>query len=98
MGSTLAMGAAFFSQVRSLSDILATAFLLVGVCAGFAAIYAGANGWARAIEERDAGYTTTFGDQKHLWQLDPKTGSVIRRPGEPIEEGHRDSKSRELDP
>jgi hypothetical protein len=33
--------------------------------------------------ERDAGYTTLYGSWLKLWQLDPKTGEVLRRPGEP---------------
>lgn len=36
-----------------------------------------------AIErEREAGYTTLHGRYFELWQLDPKTGEVLRRPGE----------------
>jgi hypothetical protein len=33
--------------------------------------------------ERDAGYTTLYGTWLKLWQLDAKTGEVLRRPGEP---------------
>jgi hypothetical protein len=55
-----------------------------------------------AYRERDAGYTTTFGDSaeitlpgggaypvirlfstRDLYQLDPRTGEVVRRPGDP---------------
>jgi hypothetical protein len=55
-----------------------------------------------AYRERDAGYTTTFGDSAQielpgkgaypvitlfstgdLYQLDPRTGEVVRRPGDP---------------
>ena len=34
--------------------------------------------------ERNRGYTTTyFAAYRELWQLDPTTGEVIRRPGDP---------------
>ena len=32
--------------------------------------------------EAEAGYTTLWYRYYHLWQLDPKTGEVLRRPGE----------------
>jgi hypothetical protein len=32
--------------------------------------------------EREAGYTTLFGKHYDLWQLDDRTGEVLRRPGE----------------
>ena len=34
--------------------------------------------------EREAGYTTEFGEGRDLWQLEPRTGAVLRRPGEPL--------------
>ncbi len=34
--------------------------------------------------ERAAGYTTEFGQGRDLWQLEPRTGVVLRRPGEPL--------------
>ncbi|MBA2718647.1 MAG: hypothetical protein H0U52_05275 [Chloroflexi bacterium] len=34
--------------------------------------------------EKVAGYTTLFNDEfRDLWLLDPATGAVVRRPGEP---------------
>ena len=33
--------------------------------------------------ESAAGYTTRYTGWRKLWQLDPKTGEVLRRPGEP---------------
>ena len=34
--------------------------------------------------EKRAGYTTLFDEQfQELWLLDPRTGAVVRRPGEP---------------
>jgi hypothetical protein len=42
-----------------------------------------ASGWARTeMRERDAGYTTQYNIRYELWQLDSKTGEVLRRPGE----------------
>ena len=35
-----------------------------------------------ARRELAAGYTTLFGRAYPYWQLDPKTGEVLRRPGE----------------
>ncbi len=32
--------------------------------------------------ECDSGYTTLFGTHLELWQLDDRTGEVLRRPGE----------------
>jgi len=37
---------------------------------------------AAAVRERKAGYTTLYGRYYAYWQLDHKTGEVLRRPGE----------------
>lgn len=38
-------------------------------------------GWVRAARrEKAAGYTTLFADRPELWQLNPKTGEVVRPP------------------
>jgi hypothetical protein len=54
--------------------------VIIAVC--MVGIHAGIE-WARTeIRERDAGYTTQYGKRYELWQLDPTTGDVLRRPGE----------------
>jgi hypothetical protein len=41
---------------------------------------AGIEGLGASSRERRAGYTTVFGANLDLWQLDPATGAVVRRP------------------
>ena len=55
---------------------------VVAFSAAIVTLSIGLEGYHRAIEERDHGYTTTYGDHNRLWQLDPKTGEVLRQPGE----------------
>ena len=63
-------------------EIVMTSAFVVGVVLGAIAIWAGVS-LAGAIErEREAGYTTLYGRYRELWQLDHRTGEVLRRPGE----------------
>ncbi len=59
------------------------------VAASFVMLWAAIGAWLRARREAAAGYTTAFGQGMlsgrpyyELWQLDDKTGEVLRRPGE----------------
>jgi len=62
--------------------------IVVGSCAWtvfWGALCSRAGVGAIVVErrERAAGYTTLFaGQYRRYWQLDPKTGAVVRRPGE----------------
>lgn len=46
------------------------------------AIVASARGWGVSRQEFQAGYTTLYARYYQYWQLDSKTGEVLRRPGE----------------
>jgi hypothetical protein len=48
----------------------------------FRGMRAGVSGIRAELRERQAGYTTLRNKYRRLWQLDPATGAVIRRPGE----------------
>jgi hypothetical protein len=78
-----AIGYAFFLAPEAWRQPLAGTALLAVLAAGTAGIYSSIQGVRRAGRERDRGYTTTYGDHRQLWQLDPGTGEVLRRPGEP---------------
>ena len=80
--TTLVMMFGFFVAPAPIRPAVTTAALLVGLGAGAVLMYASIRGWRMALRERNAGYTTTFGDHPNLWQLDPMTGEVLRRPGE----------------
>jgi hypothetical protein len=54
----------------------------VGLCACGVALWGAMNLSNANRSERDAGYTTLFGHRWELWQLDARTGEVVRRPGE----------------
>lgn len=64
--------------------------LIVALGAGATMIFSGVQ-WIRTeAREREDGCATQFGKHPELWQLDPKTGAVLRRPGEPpIARRHR---------
>lgn len=48
-------------------------------------------GFRATQREAAAGYTTKFDEYRHqLWHLDPKTGEVLRRPGEADERPRRE--------
>jgi len=54
------------------------------VCSGILMLVAGFALYFASQAERNSGYTTLSGSRyRDLWQLDAKTGSVVRRPGEP---------------
>jgi hypothetical protein len=60
-------------------------FALLGACGGIALIIIGILLGIAMRRETKAGYTTLYDGRKaHLWQLDPRTGEVIRRPGQPV--------------
>jgi hypothetical protein len=60
--------------------MLAALAVVGGFCA--LAIWAGASSYSAIQEERLSGYTTLYGRYWELWQLDHRTGEVLRRPGE----------------
>ncbi|MHB8673232.1 MAG: hypothetical protein ACYDAK_06080 [Candidatus Limnocylindrales bacterium] len=54
------------------------------VFGGLGLIYATFKKTKAVRKELSTGYTTLFGrEYAAYWQLDPKTGEVLRRPGEP---------------
>ena len=63
-------------------DIVIFGSMLVGLGLGAVGAWAGVKSNSAILEERDAGYTTLYGMFRHLWQLDHRTGEVLRRPGE----------------
>jgi hypothetical protein len=59
------------------------AFVVLLVVCGVRAARATISQMRAEAHERAAGYTTLrAGRYRNLWQLDPKTGGVDRRPGE----------------
>jgi hypothetical protein len=71
--------AALPDSVRQVEVAAALAGALVTWSAAFvAAIREG----RVAMKERKAGYTTLYGMHYEYWQLDPRTGAVLRRPGD----------------
>ena len=65
-------------------DIAVPCVTAAAVLAGIALFRATLRVNAALRRERAAGYTTSYGDRyQHLWQLDPDSGAVVRRPGEP---------------
>lgn len=56
--------------------------LVIGIVVTVAAFAAALASLATSRRERAAGYTTLYGEKRDLWQLDPTTGAVLRRPGE----------------
>ena len=79
---TLVMMLGFFVLPEPVRSVVTTAALLgsLGGAAGLG--WASILGWHTARRERRAGYTTIYGSYLDAWQLDPKTGEVLRRPGE----------------
>jgi len=70
------------SQARAYVMI---AFSILGACGGAALIVIGVLLSLAMRREAKAGYTTLYDSRKtHLWQLDSRTGDVIRRPGQPV--------------
>ena len=63
-------------------DFVMAGSFLVGLGIGAVGAWAFVNSNGAVLRERDAGYTTLYGMFIHLWQLDPRTGEVLRRPGE----------------
>lgn len=63
-------------------DDLLTLLLVVGVSAAVVGLIASIGMSQMDAAEHRAGYTTSYGKWFSLWQLDPKTGEVLRRPGE----------------
>ncbi len=78
----VAGGVGFFIAPPSVRSFLILAVTVLCVGAGAMATYASVRGARAASRERNAGYTTTYGDHPQLWQLDPTTGEVLRQPGE----------------
>ena len=79
---TLVMGFGFFVLPEPVRSVVTTAALFGGLGAAAGMGWAGILGWHTARRERRAGYTTMYGSYLDAWQLDPKTGEVLRRPGE----------------
>ena len=63
-------------------DLAHSGLLLVGLGTCGVGGWAAVNSNSAIMRERDAGYTTLYGMFIHLWQLDHRTGEVLRRPGE----------------
>jgi hypothetical protein len=55
---------------------------VIGVFVLSAGWIAGSIGESRATLREVAGYTTVYERHYELWQLEPRTGAVVRRPGE----------------
>jgi len=65
------------------SRLLVLGFLLVIILTGCTlGIHASVQSGRAELRERNAGYTTQYRARYELWQLDPTTGDVLRRPGE----------------
>ncbi len=64
------------------SDLAIAGIVLVEFGLGSVAFWASINGFRTTFRERDAGYTTLYGTMIDGWQLDHRTGEVLRRPGE----------------
>jgi hypothetical protein len=79
---TLAIPAARVLLPESAWEPVMTALFLVALP------FVGVGLWAFSAmsdamrREREAGYTTLYSVHRELWQLHPKTGEVLRRPGE----------------
>ena len=54
----------------------------VGLAIGAVGLWASVSCQPAVDREGDAGDTTLFGTYLDLWQLDHRTGEVLRRPGE----------------
>ena len=68
---------------EGLREIVQPAAAVVGLVAVAILIWAGLGQGRAELAEIAAGYTTLYHQNRELWQLDPKTGEVLRRPGEP---------------
>jgi hypothetical protein len=64
--------------------IVIVAFVVLLVVCGVRAGRAAISEMRAEGRERAAGYTTLLRSRRYrnLWQLDPRTGGVVRRPGE----------------
>lgn len=61
--------------------------IALGIAGLTAVLLASRARWASLQMDRresEAGYTTRCGSHQELWQLEPRTGAVLRRPGEPL--------------
>lgn len=67
---------------KPFKDIVMFASLLVGLGICAVGLRGFVNGFKAGLSERDAGYTTLYGTMIDCWQLDHRTGEVLRRPGE----------------
>ena len=65
-----------------LRDLVVFGSLGVVVVVGGVGLWASAMSRLAIDREHDDGYTTLFGIYRELWQLDDRTGEVLRRPGE----------------
>jgi hypothetical protein len=69
-------------QPHPLRDVGMAAGILAMLVDGAAILWAEADRHWAERRERDAGYTSRADRSFELWQLDPDTGEVLRRPGE----------------
>ena len=68
---------------QPMRGIVIVAFVVVLVVCGVRASRAAISEMRTEGRERAAGYTTLrVARYRNLWRLDPKTGGVVRRPGE----------------
>ena len=75
----LAVGAGLSQPSK---DVVMIGCLVAVFVLGASGLRAFARSNEAILAERDAGYTTLYGMFIHLWQLDHRTGEVLRRPGE----------------
>ena len=78
----LVMGFGFFVLPEPVRSVVTTAALFGGLGAAAGSSSLSILAWRTARRERRAGYTTIYASYLDAWQLDPKTGEVLRRPGE----------------
>ena len=76
------MGAAALLLPSDVREAVALAIfaVILGFCA--VGLWASFQTFGAIEREREAGYTTLYGRYRELWQLDHRTGEVLRRPGE----------------
>ncbi len=73
--------ARFLLPPSAWEPVMTAVFFLMLPFAGVG-LWAGVELGAAMRREREGGYTTLYSVYRELWQLHPKTGEVLRRPGE----------------
>jgi hypothetical protein len=74
---------AWILQDKPAKSVVMFIFAFIGITAGICLIGAGVCMGRAMSRESRAGYTTLYDTRKsHLWLLDPRSGEVLRKPGE----------------